>query len=368
MNAFPYRPLWTITALLVLGALALPEAQSPHAEANAKSRAVLQSLVDAGRTPGVAAAVAIDGRIVWTDGAGVANLEWHVPATAETLFGIGSISKSLTVTAMARLADRGAIDLDAPLERYLPDFPHAGRGVTLRRIAVHQSGLSDQFATDHYETTRHFPTVAAAYDAMRGAALDYTPGTKSVYATGVFTFLGRVLERATGKPYLDVMRDEVFGPLGLQFVSNDRLAIIPNRTAFYANREGGGFQHGAYTDPSHKLPGAGFLGRARDIAAFGAALLDPAFLSDRMRRELFTAVPLADGTATEFAPGFRVGSDDAGPVIHLPGGGIGISSWIFIHPQERLVVALVGNVNTAPVGGRAYREILAAFRAGKRQP
>ncbi|HUF47898.1 MAG TPA: serine hydrolase domain-containing protein [Vicinamibacterales bacterium] len=184
----------------------------------------MRAMIDAGRTPGVAVAVAIDGRIVWTEGFGFANLELQVPATAETMFGIGSISKSLTVTATARLADRGLIDLDAPIERDVPDFPQAGRGVTIRRIAVHQSGLSDQFATDHYETTRNFPTVTSADEAMRGAALEYAPGTKSVYATGVFTFLGRALEGATGKPYLEVMRDEVFGPAGLAFVPNDRRA------------------------------------------------------------------------------------------------------------------------------------------------
>lgn len=319
-------------------------------------------MVDGGRTPGVAAAVAIDGRVVWTEGVGFADLEHRVPVTAETRFGIGSISKSLTMTAAVKLADRGVVDLDAPIERYLPDFPHKAMGVTIRRIAVHQSGLSDQFAADHYETTRHFPTLQAAYQAMREAPLVDASGTRTAYATGVYTLIGRALERASGRSYLDVMQGEVFGPAGLEIVPNDPRGLVPHRTRFYANREGGGFENAPFTDPSHKLPGAGFLATARDIAAFGAALLQPTFLSARARRELFTPVPLADGTPTEFALGFRVGSDAAGSVLHLPGGGIGISSWIFIHPQDNVVVALLANVNTAPVGGRAYREILAAFR------
>lgn len=362
-NAVPSRAPPGAPPLIPIGLLALAldlAAGDRYAPAIASSRSALRHMVESGRTPGVAAAVAIHGRVVWTEGFGFANLEHGVAASADTLFGIGSISKALTATAAVKLADRGLVDLDAPIERYLADFPHRGRGVTLRRTFVHQSGLSDQFATAHYETTKRFPTLQATYERMRDAPLTYAPGTRTAYATGVYTLIGHALERATGRSYDGLMRDEVFGPAGLGIVPNDRRALIPQRTGFYANREGGGFEDGPFTDPSHKLPRAGFLATARDVAAFGAALLAPSFLSERARRELFTAVPLADGSRTEFAPGSRVGSD--GLVLHLPGGGIGISSWLFIHPEEQLVIALLANVNTAPVGGHAYRWILEAFR------
>ena len=100
---------------------------------------------------------------------------------------------------------------------------------------------------------------------------------------------------------------------------------------------------------------------ARDIASLGAALLGPRVFGDRGRAEMFRDVRLADGSATGFALGLRVGSHGTSRLLHLPGGGVGISSWLFIHPDEALVVALLANVNTAPVGGRTHRLIADAF-------
>jgi CubicO group peptidase (beta-lactamase class C family) len=266
------------------------------------------------------------------------------------------------MTAAVRLMERGLLDLDAPVETYLRDWPHKGRGVTVRRLAAHQSGLSDAFANDHYSSSRHFATLDEAYQEIKAGAVEYEPGSRTVYATGVYTIIGRVLEVVGGRDYQRLMHEEVFVPAGVPaIVANDRRAIIPHRTGFYAERDGGGFEHGLFFDPSHKLPGAGYLATARELALFGSALLRSRVIGDRGRQELFRAVPLANGTPTEFALGLRVSSDAHGRVLHLPGGGIGISSWLFIHPDADLVVAILSNVNTAPVGGSTHERIAAAF-------
>lgn len=355
-------------AAVVLAAAPSPSVDQPasrFAAAIDEARAALGDLVSANHTAGVSAAVAMGGRVVWNEGAGMADLEHAAAVTDQTRFGIGSISKAMTMAVAVRLWERGLLDLDAPIERYLPDFPHRGRGITVRRIAAHQSGLSDQFATDHYQTTRHFDTLDAAYQEIRHARLDYEPGSQTVYATGLYTIIGRVLEVVSGRDYETLMREELFAPAGMQgVVPNDRRAIIPHRTGFYQRREGGGFEHGPFFNPSFKLPGAGYLATAGDLARFGVALLDGTALTARGRAEMFRAVPLTSGAATPWALGMQVATDDAGGRLwHLPGGGIGISSWLFIHPDTNVVVALLANVNTAPVGGRAYRRILAAFRA-----
>jgi hypothetical protein len=80
---------------------------------------------------------------------------------------------------------------------------------------------------------------------------------------------------------------------------------------------------------------------------------------------MFQPVPLADGTVTGYALGLRVGEFDGKPMLHLPGGGPGISAWLFLHPRDDLVIALLSNVPTGPVGGRTHAEI---YRAFKRQP
>ena len=106
----------TAVSLLLLTFIGAPaESQTgAFAGAIASARATLDAMVKEGRTPGVSAAVAVDGRIVWAEAFGMADVERQVPATPDTRFGLGSISKVLTATAAARLADKGALDLDGP--------------------------------------------------------------------------------------------------------------------------------------------------------------------------------------------------------------------------------------------------------------
>ena len=329
-----------------------------------RGRATLQGMIDRGGAPGCSVAVAVGGQVVWSEGFGWADLEQQVPATAETRFGIGSISKSLTVAGLVALADAGLLDLDAPVERYVLDFPHPGRGGTLRRIAAHQSGLGDEIATRLYSTTEHFATVEAAYAALREERLVYEPGSRAEYATGSYTLLGRAMEAAARRAFVEILEQRVFAPAGMTgVVANDPRRLIPHRTRFYLDAEGVGFENAPTYDPSHKLPGAGFLATAEDLARFGAALVRPGMLSERGRAELFRPVPLADGTATEFALGFRAKDDDGRRLLHQPGGGIGISAWLFVYPDDDLVVALLSNVPTGPVGGTTRWAITDAFFA-----
>ena len=354
-------------SLLLLAFIGAPvESQTgAFAGAVATARTTLDAMVREGRTPGVSVAVAVDGRIVWAEAFGMADVDAKVPATPETRFGLGSISKVLTMTAAARLVDKGALSLDDPIETWLKDFRHPGQRITIRRIAAHQSGLSDSFSAKHSWTTAHYPTVEGAYrDVMREAALTHPPGSKVEYATGLFTIVARAMEAATGTDYLRIMRQEVFEPLGLTSVAyNDPRTPMANRTRFYVAGDAGGFKPGPTFDPSHKLAGAGFVATARDVAAFGAGLLKDDYLSPNTRTALFTRVPLNDGNPGQYAMAFVVDTYAGKPRIHVPGGGIGISSWLFIHPEDKLVIAILANLPTAPVGGRTHRVIADAFLA-----
>jgi CubicO group peptidase (beta-lactamase class C family) len=84
------------------------------------------------------------------------------------------------------LVDSGLLDLDAPLEAYLPDFPHKAKGITLRRLAAHQSGLTDEFAASHYQTSRHFRALEEAYrEVIAREVISHEPGSKVLYGTGL---------------------------------------------------------------------------------------------------------------------------------------------------------------------------------------
>lgn len=329
----------------------------------AESRTALAAFMQGRKAPAVSVAVCVENDLVWAEAAGLADIENNRLATTATRFGLGSISKTLTMAAAVRLSERGAFDLDAPIENYLPDFPHKGRGVTARRIAVHQSGLSDEPDRRLFETTTHCDDLAAALRLIEPMTLDFEPGTRSVYATAAHTYIGRALERAGAKPYADLVRELILDPRRLSsFAPLDARSIPPDLARFYVKADDGSFKPGPRFDPSYKLPGAGWIGTAGDLARLGAALVDPAFLSNTARAQLFTAVATSDGQPTEFALGLRVANDEAaGTVLHQPGGGIGISCWLFVYPKQRLSIALMCNVTGGPVAGKLQEATTNAF-------
>jgi serine beta-lactamase-like protein LACTB, mitochondrial len=337
-------------------------AQASSSQAASKARAAMREAIEGGAAPGASAAVAVNGEIVWSEGFGTSDIASGEPVTSATRFGVGSISKTLTLAAALALADEGKLDLDAPVERYLPDFPHRGRGVTVRRIGAHQSGIADEFANRHYYTTVHFSTLDSAYRLIAAAALEHQPGSRSEYATGLFTIAGRVLERVAGETYLEVMRRCVFAPAGMSAtVPNDPRRPMSSRAAFYVRGEGKDFDRAPAFDPSFKLPGAGFLSTAEDIARFGAALLRPGLLSERSRHDIFTPVPLADGTPTPYALGFQSLREEDRRVLLQSGGGPGIASWLAVYPDDGVVVAILSNATGAPLGDAVRRAIADAF-------
>jgi serine beta-lactamase-like protein LACTB, mitochondrial len=353
-----------IAPAIALGAPASAQQAGPDSLplAIARARQVLGEAVRRGAAPGASVAVALGGQVVWSEGFGVSDLASGALVTPATRFGVGSISKSLTLAAALALADERKLDLDAPVERYLPDFPHRGRGVTVRRIGAHQSGIADAFADRNYYTTAHFSSLDSAYRGIAAAPLTFTPGSRTEYATGLFTIVGRILERITGESYVDVMRRRVFVPAGMKATApNDPRHPAAGRAAFYVRNAGGSFDPAPATDPSFKLPGAGFLSTAEDLARFGAALLGPSLLSDSARREPFTPIPLADGTPTRHALGFQALEEDGRRVMLQPGGGPGIAGWLAVYPDDDLVVAILSNATGAPLGDAVRRAVADAF-------
>ncbi len=346
--------LLLLAALAFVPNLAGAQASDPRwARQIAEARGVMGSAMAGGAAPAAAVAVAVDGRVVWSEAFG--------EAAPDSRFGIGSISKALTLAAAMRLVDRGMLQLDQPVERYLPDWPHAGRGITIRRIAAHQSGLSDEFTDQHYTNITHFPSLDSAYQHIRNERVAYRPGTRSVYATGLFTIVGRVLERVTGESYPDLMRRMVFEPAAMSTtLPNDPRHPSPKRVAFYI-RENGRIQDAPAIDPSFKLPGAGFLSTAEDMARFGAALLDPDFLSDTARTEMFRPVPLADGTPTIYALGFQSLTENGRRLLLQPGGGPGIAGWLAIYPEKGVVVVILSNLTGSSLGGDPRRAVAESF-------
>lgn len=338
------------------GAAAVPNAAAVapprDADAIALSRAEAQRFLASTGTPGLAVAVARDGGVVWTEAFGVTDVDTKVPATTATKFGLGSITKAMTMVVVGKLVDQGRLDLDAPLETWLPDFPHRGKGMSLRLVAAHLSGYEDRFGSEHYWSTRRFRDTGEVLAGLWAEPLAAAPGARHQYATTTYMLIAAAIETATGTSYLDAMQQLLLTPLGLHDTApNDNLVDVPHRSSFHGERDGATVRAPA-TDPSHKWAGAGYVATASDVATFGMALLGTSLVSAATQRELFRTVRTTAGNDTGYALGWRVGTDVRGVErIYQPGGGPGFAALLALHPQDGVVVVVLANKARVDLGG-----------------
>jgi len=356
-----------VTAILGCPGPPVPIAQTHEgrwAAAVDASREAIRAMMERSGTPGLSVAVAAGGEIVWSEGFGYADLEHRVAVTPETRFGIGSISKSLTTALVGRLIDNETLDIDAPVEHYLPGFPHAGRGITTRLIAAHLSGIDDQTERRLHLTARHFDTTRKALEMIWKDPVVDEPGTHARYGTGTYTIIAAIIEQLTGQDFLSAMEQQVIRPLGLEAtVLNERREIVPRRTCFYERTPEGEIVHAPYYDPSFKFAGAGYLSTAEDLVRFGVAMSAPGFLSEPTWGEIVMPARTKDGEAIEFALGWDAPRDigASGAVIGKSGGGPGIRCYLALYPECEVVIAILTNLSRAPVRGELWETVAGAF-------
>jgi CubicO group peptidase (beta-lactamase class C family) len=169
---------------------------------------------------GFSIAVVRDGQPVLAKGYGYANLAERVPASANTIFRLASITKQFTAAAILHLAEEGRLSLVDPISEYLPDYPAAGRRITIRNLLSHTSGISDVTVLPILEESGGVGyTRDQIIDLVASRPLDFEPGMGHSYSNVGFMLAGVVIERVTGTTYADYLTNEVLRPLGLDDTS-----------------------------------------------------------------------------------------------------------------------------------------------------
>ncbi len=311
----------------------------------ARARAMLQDSISASGVPGASVTVMMDGKVIWSEGFGWADLEQRVPVTPLTRFRIGSVSKSLTAAAIGLLWQQGRLDLDVPVQRYVPSFPRKRWPITTRQVAGHQAGIRHYRGTE-FLSTRHYDSVTEGLSIFSADSLLFEPGTQFSYSSYGFNLVSAVVEGASRQPFLDYMQEHVFLPLGMRStVPEFPDSLIPWRARFYTDADSGrGLVNVPMVDNSYKWAGGGFLSTTEDLVRYAAAYLQPGFLEPRTRSLLFTAQPTRDGEDTHYSLGWFIAHDSAGRLAVSHGGGsVGGTAYLVMYPEQGLVVALLAN-------------------------
>ena len=314
----------------------------------ARARALVQRRI-AGAIPGAQVAVWLDGRSIWSEGFGEADLEQAVAVTPLTRFRIGSISKSLTSALLGLLVEEGRLDLDAEVQRYVPAFPRKPWPVTTRQTAGHLAGFR-HYRGDEFAISRHYASVTEGLSIFADDSLLFEPGTDYRYSSYGWNLISAVVEGAGGQPFLQQMQARVFEPLGMTRTSPDLLDTLLDRRGRYYDHHAatGPYTNSPAVDNSYKWAGGGFLSTADDLCRFASALLRPGFLSPETVRLLWTSQRTRAGRVTGYGMGWFVGPDSTGRATAEHGGGsIGGTAILMIYPESKLVVAVLTNLTGA---------------------
>ncbi len=255
--------------LCLLAAFAL-RAQSP-AEAAERAKAIVDPV--ATKFPGLAAAVAVGGRIVWSAGWGFADVERRTPATADTPFRVYSTAKPMTAAAIARLAAEGKIDLDAPIQKYVPAYPlKPGPPLTVRLLVSHLGGVR-HYASREAVSKKGCSTPLEALGVFASDPLLSPPGSRESYSSYGYVLLSAAIENVTGKTFEAAMRELVFAPAGMTRTAMDAQDRPPPGRAVSYDGQDGVWKEFADANVTCKFGAGGLLSTAADLARFGSAFL-----------------------------------------------------------------------------------------------
>jgi CubicO group peptidase (beta-lactamase class C family) len=313
------------------------------------ARKLVEELMTSKHIPGLSVAIARSGRIVWSEGFGFANVEQGVVVTPLTRFRLGSVSKVVTAAGLTRLVQDGKVDLDAPVQRYVPEFPQKQWAITTRELAGHLAGIRHYSLKDYTETLKgapHYSSLSAALAIFKDDPLLFEPGTNYSYSSYGWNLISAVMERASGEDFLNYMQHAVFDTLGLRHIHADQAqAIVPYRTSFYERDQKGELRPAPHVDNSYKWASGGFLSNAEDLANFGSAVMEPGFLRQDMLDLMFTSQRLRSGEETGVGIAWRIGKDAKGNRVFHHGGTIeGGRAMIMIYPDAKMVVTMLSNI------------------------
>jgi serine beta-lactamase-like protein LACTB len=329
-----------------------------YAEPVTRARAIVcDQLVP--RIPGLQVAIGVNGSLVWSEGFGYADWERKIPVTNETQFRVGSVSKPLTAAAVALLYEQGKLDLDAPVQRYVPSFPEKGYPITTRQLAGHLAGVRN-YRGDEPLLNRPFNRVLDGLTLFARDSLLFPPGTRFAYSSPGWILISAIVEGASGRDFLSYMSRAVFRPLGMTHTAPDRTdSMIPHRTHFYDADSAAVFVTSPSVDNSYKWASGGFLSSAEDLVKFGSALLEPGFLKGQTLDLLFTSQKTAAGEATGYGIGWFATTDVLGHQWMFHGGSsIGGTAVFGLDRGSGVVIAILSNLSDAPLDpGRAIQRL-----------
>lgn len=356
-----------VVAIVVAVLVSLPRlvlAAGTLEQANASARQFIRETMKQERIPGLQVAVIKDGRVVLSESHGFANVENRVPVTPRTLFPINSATKAFTGVAMMQLVEAGQVDLDAPASRYLDDLPAAWRGIRVRQLLGHTSGLPDIVGPHGLIGG---DTELDAWKAVKALPLESPVGDRFAYNQTNYGLLAQIIARQTKMPYEQYLAGRQFAVAGMPSTTfGDSYDLVPGAATIYslsprgtmANDDGNRLSHWIYDIPYSLWAGGGIQTTADELSRWIIALSDGRLIDKADLQRMWTPERLNNGADGAWAAGWPV----LQTTPHRQVAGIGGARAAFvIYPDNGLAIIVLTNL--AGANPQRFVPEIAAFYA-----
>ena len=343
------RHLSTTKYLLLSSVLAVFIQQAAFAQDHAAKIQEVLATAHKYRQFNGAALVAENGKVVYKGAFGSANMEWNIPNTPDTKFRLGSITKQFTATVILQLVEQGKIKLDGKLSDYLPEYrKDVGEKVTIHHLLTHTSGIPSYTSQPGFaeNVSRNPYKVDEFVKKYASGNLEFEPGSKFLYNNSGYFLLGAIIEHVTGKPYEQVLKQNIFDPLGMKNTGYDHHdTILPKRATGYSKTPDG-YTNALYLDMSIPYAAGSLYSTVEDLYLWDQALYTDKLLSAQSKALMYT--PFLDNYAYGWAitkASFKQNNADVPIITH--GGGInGFTTTIVRFPKEKNLIVMLDNTGT----------------------
>ncbi len=334
--------------------------ENPSSSLEEQVDRILATEVEPGR-PGAVVAIIADGAIVIGKAYGLADLEWQIPLSVDAVFRIASLTKQFTAVAVMILAERGALSIDDPIERYFDRWPHRSQLVTVRSLLNHTSGVWRHDSELIERTLRPNPPVEEILDLIFSRPLEFDPGEHYSYNNSGYLLLGAIIAAVSGRSYEAFLREEIFDPLGMHHTRMlTHEAITPLRARGYIR--GRRRFHNARLDAMNWSHAAGALGSTMtDLLNWDRAIRSNRLISADSHARMLANTPLADGSFYPYGFGWGMADYRGHRVYHHAGGISGYACQMLHFRDEDLTTVVLSNLYLFPFD-KVTRGLVRAFK------
>ena len=332
-------------------------------ELNQTTKKTLSTWMNDYGLPSLSMAVAIDGEIVFAEAVGFADVDNKRRATPQTQYSVGSIAKAMTGLALMRMVDKEKISLNASVYQRVPEFPEKSWPMTVQQLASHTAGIGRPWSARNqleFKTPKDHTSPLDVLSIFANDPLKFEPGSDFQYTSMGYVLLSAVIEKASSASYLDVMKDEVWLPLGMSRTEFDDSHLDPQSEAVYyeAKQADGKYLLAPKPrDRSYLFGAGGFVSTPSDLVKLSLAWSQEDYLSSDSKNALMTPIALVNGEINpqKYSLGWRVGELEVHnqTVSAVHHGGVtwkAATGFVFIVPEYNAAIAYTTNMSPNAFG------------------